>query len=84
MSMQVHRVGPSRIIPELQADLFPEFEVCNAARRLHHLPVESSDFLIPSGSLLQRNSLSLVTHFTEVTHCSPLHMNWNPASLLQI
>ena len=84
MSMQVHCVGPSRIIPEFQSDPFSELEVCNSTRRLHHLPVESPYFLKLSCSLLQRNSLSLVTHFTEVTHCSPLHVNRNPSSLLQI
>ena len=84
MSMQVHRVGPSRIIPEFQGDPLSQFEICNAACRLHHLPVESPDFLILSGSFLQRDGLSLVTHFTEIAHRSPLHMDGNPTSLLQI
>ena len=54
------------------------------ALRLHHFTVESPNFLKFSCSLLQLNSLSLVTHFTEIPHCSPLHMNGNPTSSLQI
>jgi hypothetical protein len=77
MAVQVHRMIPSGVVVDLDAGHLIPFKLRKFAVMVCNLPIKSPGFFVLLRKFANRHEFPVIHGFSQITHGTTLHMQWN-------